>query len=239
MEAIVLAGGRGVRLRHLTENNPKALVEIKGKSLLEYTLDNLVIAGVKKTVIVIGYLGEKIKEKIGKEYKGMEIVYALQKEPLGSGHAMIMAEPYITKDRFFLCSCDIIFATWIYEKLAREEEVLVTRYIYGDPSRFGVVVSEDGFLKEIREKPKDLPEGKYSINAFLHICRKDIFDYLKKIEKIEGKEIHYVDALKESNKKRTIKTIPYKGPIVDVSTPEEVEEANKRTEMEFPEVKEI
>ncbi len=239
MDALILAGGRGKRMLHLTEDKPKALIEIKGKTLLEYTLNNLLAANIEKTTIVIGYKGEKIREEIGEDYKGMKIEYAYQPEPLGSGHAMMMAKNHIKTNSFILGACDIIFNTEIYKKLGEMEEAMVVREIYGDPSRFGIVIEENGYLKEIKEKPKNLPIGKYKINAFLHVCKKDIFEYLDKCKKAANGEIHYVDAVMMSNQKRPVKIIEYKGKIIDVSNPEEVKEANNLSQEEFPKVIEI
>jgi len=74
-KAIILAAGLGSRLGMLTSTIPKCLIKVKGKPILINTLDNLANCGIKEAVIVVGYLGEKIKEKIGWEYRGIKINY--------------------------------------------------------------------------------------------------------------------------------------------------------------------
>lgn len=74
-QAIILAAGMGTRLRPLTDDKPKCLVEVNGISILEKTLNNLKQIGVEKVTIITGYLHNKIQDKIKNEFKGMFIDY--------------------------------------------------------------------------------------------------------------------------------------------------------------------
>ncbi len=87
MQAIILAAGEGKRLRPLTLDKPKPLIEINGKSLLEHNMDKL-IGLVNEIILVIGYKGEKVKEKFGNNYRGIKIKYIKQKKLLGTGKAL-------------------------------------------------------------------------------------------------------------------------------------------------------
>jgi len=91
MQAVVLAAGKGTRLRPLTEDIPKVLVEVNDKPLIEDVFDNLVDIGIDEFVVV-GYMKEKIIEKYGDEYRGRPITYAHQREQLGLAHALLQAE---------------------------------------------------------------------------------------------------------------------------------------------------
>ena len=84
--AIILAAGMGTRLKRL-DPDPKCLIEVGGKSLLNYQLDYLNQAGVKEVVIVVGYKGEKIQNIVGKQYKSLTIYYVTNNHYSSSGSA--------------------------------------------------------------------------------------------------------------------------------------------------------
>jgi len=88
MQAVVLAAGKGTRLRPLTDDKPKVPVEVDDKPLLEDVMDNLIEIGATEFVLVVGYMKEKIIERYGDEYKNIPITYAHQREQLGLAHAI-------------------------------------------------------------------------------------------------------------------------------------------------------
>jgi MurNAc alpha-1-phosphate uridylyltransferase len=109
MIAMVLAAGRGERLRPLTETTPKALVEVRGRSLLERHLDNLAAAGVDTVVINLGWLGEKIAERIGSggDY-GLNVIYSPENDNiLETGGGIQRALPLLGRDPFLVVNADI------------------------------------------------------------------------------------------------------------------------------------
>lgn len=106
-KAIILAGGRGERLKPLTDMLPKPMIEVYGKPVLEYSLDLLNKNGIKEVIICGHYLFEKIEKHFGKEYKGIAIKYILEDNPLGTGGAVKNAEDFIDND-FILLNGDTI-----------------------------------------------------------------------------------------------------------------------------------
>lgn len=88
MEAIILAGGLGTRLRPCVDNLPKPLAPIDGKPFLRYLLDYLYVNGVHRAIISTGYLAEAVEEIIGKSHRGMVIDYCREESPLGTGGAI-------------------------------------------------------------------------------------------------------------------------------------------------------
>src|SRR3989344_2760171 len=86
--AIIVAGGLGTRLRPLTEKTPKPLLPIKGKPILEHTINHLKKHGVKRVVLSVGYKANKIKRYFKDGHKfGIKISYSLETEPIGTGGA--------------------------------------------------------------------------------------------------------------------------------------------------------
>ena len=114
MRAVIMAGGKGTRLKEMTRNEiPKPMVKILGKPILEYQIDVLKENGLKDIIIVIGYLGYKIKQyfKDGKDF-GVNITYIEENEPLGTAGAFYYIKDYIKED-FILLFGDIIFDVYL------------------------------------------------------------------------------------------------------------------------------
>lgn len=106
MRALVLAAGRGTRIRTRTRGRCKGMLSIHGKPLLEYGLDNAVACGVSGIVLVIGDHGEMIREHYGREYRGVPLQYARQDEPRGLVDAIEIGAPLLDGDDFMLFLSD-------------------------------------------------------------------------------------------------------------------------------------
>ena len=90
-EAIVLVGGFGTRLRSLVSDVPKPLAPVAGRPFLAWILDNLASQGTRRVVLGAGYMADKVEEAVGRSWNGMEIVYSIEDEPLGTGGAVRQA----------------------------------------------------------------------------------------------------------------------------------------------------
>ena len=104
--AVVLAGGLGTRLRAAVRDRPKGLAQIGGRPFLAYLLDQLDSAGVRKTVLCTGYLGEEVKETFGGEYRGLQLAYSQERSPLGTGGALRLAVPLLASDPVLVLNGD-------------------------------------------------------------------------------------------------------------------------------------
>jgi glucose-1-phosphate thymidylyltransferase len=152
MQALILAGGEGKRLRPLTEDKPKGMVLLNGKPLVEHVLGQLPDS-VTDIVIVTGYKGEKILKHFGNSWEGKPIHYVEQKEQLGTWHAVYLAKDFMHEKFIMLYGDDIgdkaAFtrgAQFDYCLFAAERE---------HPERYGAVtLNENGTLKSIEEKPE-------------------------------------------------------------------------------------
>src|SRR3989344_1124817 len=108
MQAVIMAAGKSTRTYPLTLTRPKPLLPIANKPLLEHTLDNL-HGTADEIILIVGYKKEMIRDKFGKSYKGMRLRYVNQKEQLGTGHALLMAKPFIT-GRFIVMAGDDLYS---------------------------------------------------------------------------------------------------------------------------------
>lgn len=109
MRAMILAAGRGERLRPLTDKIPKSLVEVRGRSLLERHLEHLRAGGIRTVVINLGWLGEQIVERVGSgQGYGLEVIYSQEGEDvLETGGGIHKALPSLGDDPFLVVNADI------------------------------------------------------------------------------------------------------------------------------------
>lgn len=113
MQQVILAAGRGSRLKSTTTN--KCLVELCGKKLIEYSLDLGVEIGVSKIIVVVGYNKEYIIKYLGNSYKGIPIEYVVQEPQKGIAHGIMFASQCITEDFLMCLSDEIMIASNIKE----------------------------------------------------------------------------------------------------------------------------
>ncbi len=144
MRIMLLAAGRGERLRPLTERVPKALVEVAGRSLLERHLERLAAAGADTAVINLGWLGERIVGRIGDGHRyGLRIVYSPEGEDvLETGGGILRALPMLGDAPFWVVNADIV-CDWLPPSAplaadADAELVLVANPGYREDGDFGL-----------------------------------------------------------------------------------------------------
>lgn len=194
MQAVILAAGRGKRLNELTENLPKVLLPINGKCIIELILKQLSKTGVKEAVIIVNYKKEKIIEKLGNEIFGIKIKYAEQKETNGTATAVLVAKAHITDDKFFVLAGDSIFPTEVLDKLTKHDsDGVLTVCKVKDPSSFGVIETENQFVKKITEKSQNPPSN--LANTSIYYFPKKIFESCSKVLLSSRREYEITDAI--------------------------------------------
>lgn len=115
MEAVVLAGGFGTRLKECIDNIPKPLAPINGRPFLFYLLDYLYANGIHRVIISTGYLAEKVEEAIGSSYRGMTVEYSVEDTPLGTGGGIKKALKNCTEEDIVVCNGDSFFDVDLFE----------------------------------------------------------------------------------------------------------------------------
>ncbi len=196
MKGLILAAGKGKRLKPLTDTTPKALIPIKGQPLIIYPLLRLKSAGIKKIGIVIAQNSySKFKSAI--KIPDLDIKYIFQNKPLGTAKATECAQDFIKSDRFALCWCDF-FTPYDFNKLILEHiklkpaaTVLINRE--KDPSGTAQVIFRGNRITRIVEKPRKMLSLWGSTG--LLILEPEIFSALTKIKPSSKGEYHIADAL--------------------------------------------
>lgn len=176
MEAIVLAGGFGTRLREVVPDLPKPMAPVAGRPFLEILLTSLAGKGFTRVVLSLGYLSEKVVEHFGDRFAGMELVYEIEKSPLGTGGAISAALERCNADHVFVFNGDTyldveagkVEAHW----QAHRVPIIVAREV-PDTTRYGRLATAEGRLLGIFEKGLS---GPGLINAGCYVLPKSILD---------------------------------------------------------------
>ena len=233
MQAVVLAAGEGTRLRPLTEDKPKGMVEIDDQPILSHCFDQLVELGADELIVVVGYLKENVIDYYGDEYEGIPITYTHQRDQQGLAHALLTAEDHIDDD-FMLILDDNIFNANLEDVVRRQQEdradaaFLVEEVEWEEASRYGVCdTNKYGEVKDVIEKPDDPPSnlvmtGFYTFTPeIFHACH-----LVQPSNRGEYEISEAIDLLIRSG--RTIDAIGLEGWRMDIGYPEDRDEAEQR-----------
>lgn len=166
MKAIIPVAGEGTRMRPYTYVRPKALLHVAGKPILAHILDELVDHGIDEVTIIVGHLGEKIKEYVDSSYH-IPVHYVEQRERQGIAHALYLAREFMGSDPIFIVLGDTIFETDLNPVFTGEHTSLGVKEVE-DPRRFGIVVLKAGFVSKVVEKP-DKPETNMALVGMYYI----------------------------------------------------------------------
>lgn len=175
MKAIILAAGKGTRLRPLTDTTPKPLVPILGKPILEHIIDSLPEV-INELILVVGYKGEQLKKHFGESFGGRKVSYVEQTEQLGTGHAAVLTK-HLLKDgeRFIFLYADDLHDKKSIEKALLYDLSMLVKEV-ADPRPFGVILTnENGVVTDIEEKPENPKSNLVNIGVYVLDTR--IFNY--------------------------------------------------------------
>lgn len=176
MEAIVLAGGFGTRLREVVPDLPKPMAPIAGRPFLEILLGSLARKGFTRVVLSLGFMAEKIIAHFGNDYLGMDLVYEVESQPLGTGGAIRAALARCVADHVFVFNGDTYLDLEVEDLeglwQSAHRPVIVVREV-PDTARFGRVEMCDGRVNAFIEKGKS---GPGLINAGCYVLPKRALD---------------------------------------------------------------
>lgn len=166
MRAIIPVAGVGSRLRPHTYTVPKVLLNVGGKPIVGHILDRLIENGFDEATIVIGYLGEKIKDYVVQNYP-IRVDFVEQEERLGLGHAIYLARHTISRDPILIILGDTIFDVNLKALMNADCSVLGVKEVK-DPRRFGVAETEGGVITKLVEKPEQ-PKSRLALVGIYYI----------------------------------------------------------------------
>jgi dTDP-glucose pyrophosphorylase len=233
-KAVLLAAGRGTRMRELTEALPKPMLHVRGKPVLQHIVEGLRETGLANLMIVVGWRAEAVKEFFGDGSKfGVRIEYQTQTVPDGTGRVVALAREFAGNDPFLLSYGDILIGQENYgrirDSLAPSVEAVVTVKRMDDVSQGGAVFVNDAFeLTDLREKPKPGEPASPWYNAGVYAFRAGIFDYIEKLEPSPRGEYELTDAIRDlARDGRRVQALEISGDWADVRDPEILAELNQ------------
>lgn len=161
MQAVILAAGKGLRLRPFTEQHPKPLIHINGKPLLEHTLASLP-DNISEIIIVVGYLGEQIIEHFGHSWHNKPIKYVQQTELLGTGDALLRAKDLLHTKFLAINGDDLYTKADLTELLSNGSAMLV--WPSRETSKYGIVSDEQEHFNGFNETSSLINCGAYCLD---------------------------------------------------------------------------
>ncbi len=165
MDAIILAAGRGTRLRPLTDTIPKPLIPVAGRGTLLRLLDALPEA-IDRVILVVGYLEERIRGTIGTEYHGRPVVYVSQTPLDGTGGALRAAESVLQGERFLVVNGDDLYSRADLERLCEEPRGVLVRQQKSLNAMDGWDAEDDHRLRGLKVLPPG-EEGLINVGAYV------------------------------------------------------------------------
>lgn len=221
MEAIILAGGFGKRLKKVVKDLPKPMAKIGSKPFLEFIFEKLNREGFEHVVLSTGYLSHKIESYFGNRYENIKIDYSFEAFPLGTGGAIKKAIELINGDYFYVFNGDsfIDVEIEILDKKFKDtnKQIIVGTEIQS-VSRYGHILESMGRIIGFEEKKNS---GKGVINAGCYVLLKDVFKNYKLKESFSIENDFFPKLIFEEE----IMLFLTKNKFIDIGTPEDYERA--------------
>ena len=206
MQGLILAAGMGKRLKELTQDNTKCMVKVNGVSLIERALDQLAKIGLKKTVLVIGYQGSKLKKFVGKSWKGMRIEYVNNPiyDKTNNIYSLALAADKLSADDTILMESDLIIEDAVLRKVVEDPHpnVAVVDAFQSWMDGTCVTLDENNLIKRFVPKKdfvyEEIPSYYKTVNIYKFskdFSRRDYVPFLKAYSKALGDNEYYEQVL--------------------------------------------
>ena len=227
MQALILAGGEGTRLRPLTMTVPKPVVPLANRPFITYMFDWLDHHGFDDIVMSCGFLAEGVREVLGTgRLNGVTVQYVDEPEPLGTAGAVKLAEP-VLGERFAVLNGDVLTDLDISKLRTFHEQHGATAtlglYPVEDPSSYGVVVTaEDGRVEEFLEKPAPGTAPTNHVNAGMYMLEHEVLEHID-----GGRKVSFEREVFPSLVGAGLHALPLEGYWMDIGTPQRYLQATR------------
>ncbi len=231
-KAVLLAAGKGTRMKELTNELPKPMLEVRGKPILLHIVEGLKAAGVTDFCIIVGYRADVVREFFGDGSKfGVRVTYATQVVQDGTGRVVELAKEFTGSDAFILSYGDILINPANYARmtdLAGAEGIVTVKHNEGEIAKGGCVVVNERFeLTDLIEKPVG-PAPSPWYNAGVYTFCPSIFEFTARLKLSPRGEYELTDAIRDlAQSGRTVRVLELTGDWADVRDPEVLAELNR------------
>ena len=225
MQAVILAAGRGTRLRPLTNKTPKPLLEVSpGVTIADKTIEALP-KNVKDVIFVINHLGDQIKARYKKQAAGKNIFYVTHEKLDGTARALEACSKLLGDDYLVLYGDDIYDAEDI-AKIAVHPMAVLVHEKEGVPTGGHVIVDEHGHLADIRDYP-DANMGRYLLNTGAYSLNRKFFEYDPELVKEGSDEYGLPQTLAKIAKDHAV-VVEHASNYIQINTLEDLKKARER-----------
>ena len=224
MQCVILAAGKGTRMRPLTETMPKPLIPVCGKPILDHIIEALP-SEVTEVILVTNYFEEQINEYYGTEWGGRSFKYVTQENPSGGTGAALMCAKDLVTDKFLFMYADDIHGEVALAEVCKEDHAILAMPTE-EPEHFGILVlNEDDTLKEIVEKParEEAPSNLANISGW--VMQPEIFNHEPEVDERLG-EVLVTDMLTEYAKIHPVKVIE-QNVWIPIGNPDQLKQAEE------------
>ena len=219
LEAIVLAGGLGTRLRSVVSDLPKPMAPIGDKPFLEYILKYLQKNGITRVILSVGYKWETIKEHFGDKFENIELIYSVENESLGTGGAIKKAMNQVKNSQVYIINGDTLFDVDLKSLVLEDNSKLILSLKHMiNFDRYGCVESDDNNLVKAFTEKGYRESG--NINGGIYLASKNIFDNFDLDEKFSFEEFMQVNF---EELKISVKV--FEKYFIDIGIPEDYQKA--------------
>lgn len=222
IDAVIMAGGRGQRLKPLTDTVPKPLLKVGGKAIMEHNLDRLVLYGIDDFWVSVKYLGDQIESYFGQgKEKNINIEYVWEKEPLGTIGAVSQIKNF-EHDYILVTNSDLLtnidYEQFFLEFIRQDADLAVLTIPYQVSIPYAVLETNDGEVRSFKEKPTYT----YYSNGGIYLIKKEMLKYIP-----QDTFFNATDLMEEliKNKLKVI-SFPFSGYWLDVGKHEDFEKAH-------------
>lgn len=223
MQAVILAAGRGTRMKELTAGTPKSMLKVGPRTLLDYKFDALTDFA-DEIIIVVGYLGSVIHDHYGPDYFGkIRLLYVEQEDPVaGTADALWRAKD-VLKDRFLVMNGDNLYAREDIAKIAQQKNwaVLVQKLDHIETGR--VLVDGKNHVTGIEENSEHDKDGGWA-NTGLYLLDRRIFNYRPVPKAAGSKELGLPQTMMTAARDVTISAVPASW-WLEIKSPEDLQKA--------------
>jgi D-glycero-alpha-D-manno-heptose 1-phosphate guanylyltransferase len=228
-EAIILAGGFGTRLKSVITDLPKPMAPVNGKPFLHYLFVYLKHYHIQKVILSVGYLAEKVEAEFGKNYLGIEVDYAYEKDALGTGGGIRLAMEKCTGAHVMVLNGDTFFDVKLDDffemHLGGSSDATLALRKVDDASRYGTIQLDGKRIAAFKEKSTDVT-GEALINGGVYLLRRKTYLGNTKAGKAFSIEHDFFAKLAD---KLWLQAFPAKGFFIDIGIPEDY----ARAQIEF------